>query len=136
MKEDILKNLVDEACDILNTSYDFEEGVYYVEVSTEENYKVEVSIYQDIDSFDAEIVECMVTVGPIVKNTDLLYTFLKNNLELEYGSYAILNEDNVDLLVIKDSLLLESCSAEELASIVLYMAEVAYDTEAILAKFS
>lgn len=136
MKDDNLKSLVDEACEILNTSYDFEEGVYYVEVSTEENYKVEVSIYQDIDSFDAEIVECMVTVGPIVKNTDLLYTFLKNNLELEYGSYAILSEDNVDLLVIKDSLLLESCSAEELASIVLYMAEVAYDTESILAKFS
>lgn len=131
-----IKQLVVEACEILNTTYSLDEDVYYIEVSTEEDHSVEVSIYQTIDSFDIEKLDCTVTIGPIVKNLDLLYTFLKNNFELDYGSFAIINEDGVDLLVMGDSLLLESCSAEDLASVVLYMAEVAHDTEALLMKYS
>lgn len=131
-----IKQLVVEACEILNTTHSLDEDVYYIEVSTEEDHSVEVSIYQTIDSFDIEKLDCTVTIGPIVKNLDLLYTFLKNNFELDYGSFAIINEDGVDLLVMVDSLLLESCSAEDLASVVLYMAEVAHDTEALLMKYS
>ncbi|MBM4175086.1 MAG: hypothetical protein FJ213_02785 [Ignavibacteria bacterium] len=131
-----IKNLVEEACEILNTKYSVEEDVYLIEVTTEEDNSVEVSIYQSIDSFDVEKIDCTVTIGPIVKNLDLLYTFLKNNFELDYGSFAIINEDGVDLLIMVDSLLLESCSAEDLASVVLYMAEVSHDTEALLMKYS
>jgi len=131
-----IKNLVEEACEILNSSYTIEDDVYLIDVVTEENNSVEVSIYQNIDSFDVEKLDCTVTIGPIVKNLDLLYTFLKNNFELDYGSFAIINEDGMDLLVMVDSLLLESCSAEDLASVVLYMAEVSHDTEALLMKYS
>lgn len=130
------KDIIQEACEILNTTYSLDEDVYCIEISTEEDHSVEVSIYQTIDSFDIEKLDCAVTIGPIVKNLDLLYTFLKNNFELDYGSFAIINEDGVDLLVMVDSLLLDSCSAEDLASVVLYMAEVAHDTEALLMKYS
>jgi hypothetical protein len=130
------EDLIQEACEILNTTYSFDEDVYLIEVVTEEDHWVEVSIYQTIDSSDVEKLDCTVTIGPIVKNLDLLYTFLKNNFELDYGSFAIINEDGIDLLVMVDSLLLESCSAADLASVVLYMAEVAHDTEALLMKYS
>ncbi len=131
-----IQNLVVEACEILNSTYSADEDVYLIEVVTEEDRSIDVSIYQSLDSFDVEKIDCTVTIGPIVKNIDLLYTFLKNNFELDYGSFAIINEDGVDLLVMVDSLLLESCSAEDLASVVLYMAEVSHDTEALLMKYS
>lgn len=135
-EKSILQKIVEDTCEILNTSYTYEEEVFYIDVTTEEDNSFEVSIYQTVDSFEVEKIDCTVTVRPIVKNLDLLYTFLKNNFELDYGSFAIIHEDGVDLLVMVDSLLLESCTAEGLASVVLYMAEVAHDTEALLIKHS
>lgn len=129
------QELIIEACEILDASYSFKEDEYEIEVFIDEERTQLVSVYLTIDSFDYEKIMCLVEIGPIVKNTELLYTFLKNNFELDYGSYAIINDDDIELLVLSDSTILESCTAEELATIINYLAEIADETEDLLTKY-
>ncbi len=81
-------------------------------------------------------IDCTVTIGPIIKNADLLYTFLKNNFELEYGSFAIINEDDMDILVIVESLIADACISDDLAAIASYIAQVAHETRELISKTS
>jgi hypothetical protein len=131
-----LKELIEEVCELLETSYTFEDDVYTLPIKTENDHTEEVSIYETIDSYDVSKIDCTVTIGPIIKNTDLLYTFLKNNFELEYGSFAIINEDDVDILVIVESVIADACIADDLAAIASYIAEVAHETRELISKSS
>lgn len=130
-----LTELVKEVCDILKTKYVYEDEVYYLQVKTEDGHEEEVSIYETIDSYELSKIDCAVTIGPVIKNVDLLYTFLKNNFELDYGAFAIIHEDDIDLLVLVESLLTDSCSAEELATVTAYLAEIAHETRELISKF-
>lgn len=130
-----LTELVKEVCDILKTKYTYEDEVYYLQVKTEDGHEEEVSIYETIDSYELSKIDCAVTIGPVIKNVDLLYTFLKNNFELDYGAFAIIHEDDIDLLVLVESLLTDSCSAEELATVTAYLAEIAHETRELISKF-
>jgi hypothetical protein len=131
-----LKELIEEVCEILETSYTLEDDVYTLTVKTEDGNNEEVSFYETIDSYDVAKIDCTVTIGPIIKNPDLLYTFLKNNFELDYGSFAIINEDDTDILVIVESVIADACIPDDLAAIASYIAEVAHETREIISKSS
>ncbi len=128
------KEKISEVCEILETSYSLEDDVYYIPIKTESGGIEEVSLYETPDSYGVNKIECTVTVGPIVKNVDLLYTFLKNNFELDYGSFAIINEDNVDVLILVHSLISETSLPDDIAAIASYLAEVARETREIISK--
>lgn len=131
-----LKELIEEVCELLETNYTLEDDVFTITIQTEDGYPEEISFYETIDSYDVPKIDCNVTVGPIVKNPDLLYTFLKNNFELDYGSFAIINEDDTDILVIVESLIADACIADDLAAIASYIAEVAHETRKLISKSS
>lgn len=134
MKSKNFKEKILEVCEILETSYSLEDDVYYLPVKTESGEIVEVSLYETLDSYGVNKIEFTVTIGPIVKNVDLLYTFLKNNFEIDYGSFAIINEDNMDLLVIVHSLVSETSIPDDIAAIAAYLAEVAHETREVISK--
>jgi len=131
-----LKELIEEVCELLETNYTLEDDVYTLQIKTEDGHIEEVSFYETVDSYDVTKIDCTVTIGPIIKNADLLYTFLKNNFLLEYGSFAIINEDDMDILVIVESLIAEACITDDLAAIASYIAEVAYETRKLISKSS
>lgn len=131
-----LEDLMTEVSDLLEVDYTFEDGVYTFQVTTEDGRLEEVSIYETIDSYSVQKVECTVIIGPIIKNTELLYTFLKNNFELDYGSFAIINEDDIDVLIIIESLIADSLIADDLVAIIDYLTEVAHETRELLSKHS
>jgi hypothetical protein len=72
-----LKELIEEVCEILETTYTLEDDVYTLTVKTEDGNNEEVSFYETIDSYDVAKIDCTVTIGPIVKNPDLLIHILK-----------------------------------------------------------
>jgi hypothetical protein len=131
-----LKELIEEVCELLETTYSLEDDVYTLPIKTEDGHTEEVSFYETIDSYDVPKIDCTVTIGPIIKNADLLYTFLKNNFELEYGSFAIINEDDMDILVIVESLIADACISDDLAAIASYIAQVAHETRELISKTS
>lgn len=131
-----LEDLIDKVCDMLETDYSLEDGVYTLRVTTDDGHPEEISIYETIDSFDVPKIECTITIGPIIKNPDLLYTFLKNNFEMDYGSFAIINEDDMDVLVIIESVISDSVIADDLVAIINYIVEVAHETRELLSKYS
>ncbi len=132
--KDYLKEIIKEVCEILNTNFEYEDEVYYISVKTENEGFEEVSIYQTIDSYGVEKIDCTVTIGPIIRNPDLIYTFLKNNFELDYGAYALIHEDDMDVLVIVESLVADTTTADDLSAIISYMAEVASETKGLITK--
>ncbi len=136
MEESNIKALIEEVCNYLNTTYSFEEDVFTIPISVEEGKIEEVCLYETIDSYEVPKIDCTVTIGPIVKNTELLYTFLKNNFELDYGSFAIINEDDMDLLILIESIISDMCTADDLSAIISYLAEVAHETRELLSKHS
>lgn len=129
-----LKYLIEEVCELLETNYSLEDEVYTIEIKAEDGQLEEVSFFVSIDSYDVPKIDCNVTIGPIVRNSDLLYTFLKNNFELDYGSFAIINENDMDILVIVESLIADTCTADDLAAIASYIAEVANETRKLISK--
>lgn len=131
-----LENLMNEVKELFETDYTIEDGVYTIQVITEDGHTEEVSIYETTDCYEVQKIDCTVTIGPIVKNPELLYTFLKNNFELDYGSFAIINEDNMDILIIIESLIADSLIADDLVAIIDYLAEVAHETRELLSKHS
>lgn len=131
-----LEELMDEVSELLEVDYSLEDDVYTFQVKTDDGHNEEVSIYETTDSFDVEKVECTVTIGPIVKNADLLYTFLKNNFELDYGSFAIINEDGMDVLIIIESVIADAVIADDLVAIIKYITQVAHETRELLSKHS
>jgi hypothetical protein len=131
-----LKELIEEVCEQLDTSYTFEDDVYTLTIETEDGSTEEVSIYETVDSYDVPKIDCTISIGPIIKNTDLLYTFLKSNFELEYGSYAIINEDDMDVLILIESIIADSAIADDLVAIILYLIDVAHETRELLSKHS
>lgn len=135
-QKNYLENLMNEFKEVFETDYTFEDGVYTVQVVTEDGDTEEVSVYETTDSYDVQKVVCTVSIGPIVKNPELLYTFLKNNFELDYGSFAIINEDDMDILIIIESLIADSLIVDDLVAIIDYLAEVAHETRELLSKHS
>lgn len=135
MEKNKLQDLIIDACEILDASYSLKNDEYDLEVFIDDERTQLLTVYQSTDSFDFEKINCLVEIGPIVKNVELLYTFLKNNFELDYGSFAIINDDDLDLLVLSYSTVLDSCSADELATIINYLAEMADETEDLLTKY-
>ncbi len=131
-----LEDLIDDVCDILETDYTVEDGVYTLQVTTDDGHFEEISIYETTDSYNVPKIECTITIGPIIKNPDLLYTFLKNNFEMDYGSFAIINEDDMDVLVIIESVISDSVIADDLVAIINYITEVAHETRELLSKHS
>lgn len=131
-----LEDLMKELSEILETDYSLEDGVYTFQIKTKDGHFEEVTFYETTDSFDVDKVECTVTIGPIVKNADLLYTFLKNNFELDYGSFAIINEDGIDVLIIIESVIADAIIADDLVAIIKYITEVAHETRELLSKHS
>ncbi len=134
--KDYLEELMDEVSELLETDYSLEDDVYTLQIKTQDGHIEEVSIYETTDSFDVDKVECTVTIGPIVKNADLLYTFLKNNFELDYGSFAIINEDGMDVLILIESVIADAVIADDLVAILKYITEVAHETRELLSKHS
>lgn len=132
--KDLLWELITEVCEILDTKFDYEDEVYYIPVKTENNETEEVSIYQTVDSFGVDKIDCAVTIGPIIRNPELIYTFLKNNFELDYGAYAIIHEDDVDVLVVVESLIADTTNADDLSAIISYMADIASETKNLISK--
>lgn len=134
--QNYLYELMKEVRELLETEYTVEDDVYTILVEVKKGEFEEVSIYETVDTYDIDRIECTVTIGPIVKNADLLYTFMKNNFELDYGSFAIINEDGMDVLIIIESVIADAIIADDIAAIAKYIAEVAHETRELLSKHS
>ena len=108
-----------------------EDGNYTTNIEFEDSRSQEMFITLSKDESGDSIIKYYSIIGKLKRDLSELYKFLlQQNVMLDYGSIALLN----DTLVIKSSILLDECNPHEFMKSLIYIAAKADEFEEMFTK--
>jgi len=108
-----------------------EDGNYTTNIEFEDGRSQEMFITLSEDESGDRIIKYYSIIGKLKRDLSELYKFLlQQNVVLDYGSIALLN----DALVIRSSILLDECNPRQFMKTLIYIAAKADEFEELFAK--
>ena len=108
-----------------------EDGNYTANIEFENGRSQEMFITLSEDESGDRIIKYYSIIGKLKRDLSELYKFLlQQNVTLDYGSIALLN----DALVIRSSILLDECNPHQFMKTLVYIAAKADEFEELFAK--
>ena len=108
-----------------------EDGNYTTNIEFEDGRSQEMFITLSKDESGDGIIKYYSVIGKLKRDLSELFKFLlQQNVMLDYGSIALLN----DTLVIKSSILLDECNPHQFVKSLVYIAAKADEFEELFSK--
>ncbi len=123
-----MESFVLQICDSEGWPWRMEGSDYVIEVPTFGGRSQLVYVSQGMDPDGVPLMFFWSPVGPAQLAQRDPFWLLSYNTELSYGAFAIFN----DMLVVKDSQIMQTADAEEIRRMIFYVAKTADEMEAQL----
>ena len=108
-----------------------EDGNYTTNIEFEDGRSQKIFIAISKDESGDGIIKYYSIIGKLKRDLSELYKFLlQQNVTLDYGSIALLN----DMLIIRGSILLDECNPHQFIKSLVYIAAKADEFEELFAK--